>query len=115
MLDHHFKGKDPKLRRAFEKLRAMVRRCGPIIVTPQKTRIVFQVRVRFGGVYPRKSYLLAGIALPYRSTDKRFSKIVTYSPKFHGHFFKLEKPQDLDTSWMPYFREAYKVGQQKFK
>lgn len=111
-MDYHFKGKNPALRKAFEKFRAMVERCGPILVTPQKTRIVFQVRVRFAGVVPRKSYLLAGISLPRPHPDKRFAKIVRYAPNWYGHYFRLEKPEDLDASLMPYIRESYNVGQQ---
>ncbi|MGH9972245.1 MAG: hypothetical protein ACREBG_31245 [Pyrinomonadaceae bacterium] len=46
----------------------MVRACGPVRTIPQKTRVVFQVRVRFAGCYPRKSHLLCGFALPRRVT-----------------------------------------------
>lgn len=112
-LDYHFKGKAPALRKAFDKFRAMVERCGPILVTPQKTRIVFQVRVRFAGAYVRKSHFIAGLGLPRPFPDKRFTKIVQYAPKWYGHFFRVEKPEDLDARLMPYIRQAYKVGQQK--
>ena len=38
----------------------MVKACGAVTIVPLKTRLVFMVRTRFAGVYPRKSYLRAG-------------------------------------------------------
>ena len=110
--NYHFRGKNPRLKKTFKKFLAMAKRCGPILVTHQKTRIVLQGRVRFAGIVPRKSYLLAGLSLQYPSKDKRFMKVVRYGPRWYGHYFRFEKPSDLDASWMPFIREAYQVGQQ---
>lgn len=81
---------------------------------PQKTRVVFQVRVRFAGAYPRKSYFLCGFALPYRSTDPRFVKIENYAPHFQGHLFRVASAADLDEQVQRWLHESYEVGAQNF-
>ena len=80
---------------------------------PQKTRVVFQVRVRFAGAYPRKSHFLAGFALPYRANDPRFVKIEAYAPHFQGHTLRVASKSDLDEQVQHWLREAYKVGAQE--
>jgi hypothetical protein len=56
-VDDHFTGKDPIVRKLFDRYLALVRRCGPVTVYAQKTRIVFQNRVRFAGAAPRNRWL----------------------------------------------------------
>lgn len=103
---------EPHVFRLFRKFEKMMRRCGPVTMIPQKTRIVFQTRVRFGGCYPRKSYLLCGLALPQVHIDPRFVKVNTYAPHFHGHLFRVESLEQLDRNIQNWMREAYTVGQQ---
>jgi hypothetical protein len=50
-LDDHFKGKDPMLRKIFDRYLALVKKCGPVTAYAQKTRIIFQVRVRFAPIF----------------------------------------------------------------
>jgi hypothetical protein len=49
-LEHHFEKRPPLVRDLFDRLRAVIEEIGPVTVEPQKTRIVFLVRVRFAGV-----------------------------------------------------------------
>jgi hypothetical protein len=81
---------------------------------PQKTRVAFQVRVRFAGAYPRKSSFLCGFALPYRSADPRFVKIEEYAPHFIGHLFPVSSEADLDQQVQRWLHESYEVGAQSF-
>ena len=60
-LDGHFAGKDLLVRRMFDQLVRVARRCSPMTVYAQKTRIVFMVRVRFGGAVIRKLWLDFGL------------------------------------------------------
>ena len=108
-----FAGCEPQVFAAFRKFRKMMRACGPVRMIPQKSRIVFQVRVRYGGCIPRKSFLLCGLALPRRVRDKRFSEIIEYGPHFIAHRFRVRRPEDLDARVQRWMREAYTVGQQK--
>jgi hypothetical protein len=107
-----FARSEPHVLPLFEKFAKMVRACGPVRMIPQKTRVVFQVRVRFAGAYPRKSYFLAGFALPYRAEDPRFIKIENYAPHFQGHFFRVASEADLDSKVQRWLKESYSVGAQ---
>lgn len=105
---------EPQVFRCFRKFARMVRACGPVRMIPQKTRIVFQVRVRYAGVYPRKSHLVCGFALPRRVNDSRFFKITPYAPHFIGHLFRVQSEKDLDGKVQRWLREAYGVGEQRY-
>jgi Domain of unknown function (DUF5655) len=96
----------------FKKFAKMVRACGPVRTIPQKSRVAFQVRVRFAGAYPRKNPLLCGFALPYRANDPRFVKIENYAEHFRGHLFKVASEADLDDKVQEWLHQAYKVGAQ---
>lgn len=107
-----FARSEPNVPKLFHKFAKMVRSCGPVTMIPRKTRVVFLDRVRFAGAYPRKSYLLCGIALPRRVNHPRFIKIETYAPHFHGHLFRVQSAEDLDREVQAWLHESYKVGQQ---
>ena len=91
----------------------MVRACGPVHIIPQKTRIVFQVRVRYASCQVRKTYIECGIALPRRVDDPRFIKITAHASHFIGHHFRIASKKDLDARLQRWLREAYGVGAQK--
>jgi hypothetical protein len=109
-----FARSEPHVYRLFCKFARMLRACGPVNVLPHKANIAFQVRVRFGGCSPRKSYLLCSLALPTVQKHPRFTKITSYSPHFHGHFFRIDSEQQLDATVQRWMRKAYEVGAQKW-
>jgi hypothetical protein len=112
-LEELFRKSDPHVLKLFRKFSRMVSACGPVKMIPQRTRAVFQVRVRFAGCYPRKSHLLCSIALPRRLDDPRFVKITEYAPHFIGHQFRISSKDQLDEDLQAWLRESYKVGQQR--
>jgi hypothetical protein len=103
---------EPHVLKLFKTFAAMVRACGPVHMIPQKTRVVFQVRVRFAGAVPRKTHLLANFALPYRADDSRFVRIDKYAPHFQAHTFRVESENDLDEHVQAWLRDSYEVGAQ---
>ena len=113
-LEQFFAGCEPHVPRLFKKFARMVRACGPVRVIPQKTRVAFQVRVRFGGAVRRKSYLLCGLALPRILHHPRFIKIESFAPHFHGHWFRVDSERDLDAEVRRWIQEAYGVGAQRY-
>jgi len=113
-LEDHFAHCEPHVFPLFKKFARMVRACGPVHMIPQKTRIVFQVRVRYAGCQVRKSHLACAIALPRRVDNSRFTKITSYAPHFIGHHFRVSSKKDLDAQLQRWLREAYSVGAQKF-
>lgn len=112
-LEALFAQSEPRVRQIFDELAEMVRACGPVTVIPQKTRVVFQVRVRFLGCVPRKSYLLCNFEFAKRKKHPRFRKIETYAPRWHGHELRVDSEQELDAEVERWVREAYAVGEQK--
>jgi hypothetical protein len=108
-----FARSEPHVFRIFKKYERMVRACGPVTMIPQKTRVVFLVRVRHAGAYPRKNHLLCSFALPYRCEDPRFVKIEQYSPHFVGHYLRVNSEDQLDARVQKWLMESYAVGTQE--
>lgn len=108
-----FSHSEPRVFEIYQKFAKMVRTCGPVTIIPQKTRVTFQVRMRFVSLYPRKSYLLGGFVFARRHNHPKFHKIESFSPRNHLHHFRLESQDDLDFKFRDWIAEAYLVGEQK--
>jgi hypothetical protein len=113
-VDDLFAKSDPHVLRLYARFKRMVEACGPVIVVPQKTRLCFMVRMRFAGVYPRKSYLRATFLLTRRlADDPRIEKVTTYAPRCIGYELHIDRPGQLDATVQRWLKEAYDVGAQK--
>jgi hypothetical protein len=108
-----FARSDPNVLRVFKKFEQLIRSLGPVRMIPQKTRAVFQVRVRFASAYPRKSYLLCGFALRRRITHPRLVKYEYYGPSWHGHLFRIDSEDQFDGKFRSLLKEAYSVGERQ--
>jgi hypothetical protein len=97
------------LLRDFAKL---VKRCGPVLVVPEKTRIAFQVRMSFAAVSLRRDRIVGHVVLARRLETSRFTKIESISPRNHVHSFRFYSREELDREVLAWLREAYRVGQQ---
>jgi hypothetical protein len=106
----HFRGKDPVVRRIFSALRALVRACGPATCYAQKTRIVFQARVRFAGAVTHRDWLDAGLWLRRRVEHPRLRRVESFGRLGYGHYFRLEQVSDLDGEFAALVREAYRAA-----
>ncbi len=58
-----FATSEPHVFALFQKLRRMVKACGPSTMIPQKTRVVFMARMRFAVATVRKTNLRVGLIL----------------------------------------------------
>jgi Domain of unknown function (DUF5655) len=112
-LDDLFARSEPHVLKLFRKFAKMVRACGPVTIIPQKTRVVFQVRIRFAGCYPRKKYLLCGLALRQELKSPRIVRTEKFANRFVGHYFNVQSEADLDAELQSWLRQAYKVGAQQ--
>jgi Domain of unknown function (DUF5655) len=112
-IEHHFRGKDPAIRKLFDAVRRAVRACGPVIVLPEQSRIAFQVRMSFAQVTPRQRWLDGHVVLARRRPHPRFRKIETFSPRNHVHHFRLMEPAEIDADFKSWIQEAYAVGAQE--
>ncbi len=112
-LADHFRGKSPARKATFDRWLRAARACGPVRVIPQKTRIAFQVRVRFGGAVIRASYVDGTLWLTRRVKHSTLRRTEVYGPRSFGHHFRLERPADVDPALEALVREAYAVGRQE--
>ncbi|HKR60737.1 MAG TPA: DUF5655 domain-containing protein [Pyrinomonadaceae bacterium] len=112
-LEELFVRSEPQVIKLFRKFAKMVRACGPVTIIPQKTRVVFQVRVRFAGCYPRKNYLVCAIALRQQLKSRRFVRTEKFANRFVGHYFNVESEADLNAELQGWLHESYKVGAQE--
>ena len=113
VLQSHFTGKSEHVRDLFDAMTAMIRKCGPVKVLPEKTRIAFQIRMSFIAVQVRRNYLIGHFVFARRLENRRFTRVETFSPRNHLHAFRLDKVADLDDEFAAWIREAYAVGEQK--
>jgi hypothetical protein len=112
-LESHFVGKSEKIRELFDALSAMIKKCGPVRILPEKTRIAFQVRMSFIAVSVRRNYLVGHFVFARRLEHPRFLRVETFSPGNHLHAFRLNSLDELDAEFADWVREAYAVGEQK--
>ena len=107
-----FSKSDPEVAKLFRELTRMVRTCGRARMIPQKTRAVFQVRMRFAGCYPRKSHLICGLVLRRRLEGDRIAKVDQYGPEVFVNQIRIASEDDLDAELQSWLCEAYQVGAQ---
>jgi hypothetical protein len=112
-LEDLFSRSEPHVFQLYRRFEELVKACGPVTVIPQKSRVVFQVRVRFAGAVPRKSHLQCAFGFSRRVEHPRFTKIEQYAPRWYGHYCKVEREADFDQDFVEWIREAYLVGEQK--
>jgi Domain of unknown function (DUF5655) len=113
-LEDLFARSEPGVVALFEKFRRIVEGCGPVTMIPQKTRVVFMVRMRFANVSVRKSNLRIGLIMTRRlEPDGRLEKVDVYAPLCVGNYLRIERPAQLDEDVRRWVREAYECGVQK--
>jgi uncharacterized protein DUF5655 len=71
-LDRLFLGGSPHVRGLYQRFVELVEQCGPVTVIPQKTRVAFQVRMRFAALMPRKACLRGHLVLGARQEASCF-------------------------------------------
>jgi hypothetical protein len=109
----HFRGKPSEIRAIFKAVLQAIRRCGPVKVLPEKTRIAFQVRMSFAQVTPRSRWVDGHVVLARRLEHPRFRRIDTISRRNHVHHFRLSAVSEVDAEVQSWLVEAYAVGQQR--
>lgn len=111
-LREHLHGKTPHAITLFREFARLVKRCGPVRIVPEKTRIAFQVRMSFAAVSLRRDRLVGHVVLARHLENPRFAKIERISPRNHVHSFCFYSCAELDGEVLAWLREAYRVGEQ---
>ena len=95
--------KSVKLYHAFVK---QIRKIGPIIIHPVKTRML----VRFAGSIT-KDYLKGALWLTESHANSTVYRVEKLLPKCHIHHFRLSRSSDTDAEFRPLLTLASVVGQ----
>ncbi len=115
-LVHHFGGKDPVLRRLFNAWLNYVRQFGPVTVIPQKTRIVFMVRMRFGGASVRAGRLECRFLLRRRVDHPALHSVKEIVPGYFDSTIVLRNATQLKAPGLrALVRESYLLGCQDWR
>jgi hypothetical protein len=111
--DALFERSEPVVRRIFDRLAAHARRCGPVRIYPQKTRLVMQSRIRLASGYPRKRALIVGFLLPPAVRSPRFGKTPDgVSRHYVVRYVRFTDERDVDAETARWMRQAYRLGRQ---
>jgi hypothetical protein len=106
----HFAGKARGVRAVFDRYLAAARACGPVTVYAQKTRIVFQTRVRFAGAVVRRDWVEATMWLRRPVRHRTLVRVEPLGRLGFNLHFRLETPADVDGALRELLREAYEAG-----
>ena len=106
----HFRGAAASLYPTYRAWAALARACGPVTIYAQKSRIVFQARVRFAGAVVRVGYIDAGLWLRRRVAHPRLRRTESFGALGYGIHFRLVKPGDIDAALGRLMREAYRLA-----
>ena len=112
-LREHLAGKSPRAIALFRDFARLVKRCGPVRVVPEKTRVAFQVRMSFAAVSLRRDRIVGHVVLARRLENPRFTRIEYISRRNHVHSFCFYSSEELDREVLAWLREAYRVGLQR--
>ncbi len=111
-LDSHF-ADAPGLRVVFDAYLAAARENGPVTVNATKSRISFQVRMRFAGIErPRRHHIVATFVLVRELASPRL-RVEFIPPRYYVHRVVLRTVDDVDDELRGWLAEAYAVGQQR--
>ena len=103
----HFRHRPRVVRQLFNRWRALARSCGPVTVYAQKTRIVFQARVRFAGAIVHNDWLEATLWLRRRVEHPCLHRVESLGRLGYAVHFRLTRLTDIDAELEVLMREAY--------
>jgi len=97
-------------RALYLRFERMIAACGPYHVSPAKTRIAFQARVRFAGITsigPRG--MVCAFALPEPLASPRFAKVEEVVPGWWVHRLRITALPQLDRELQRWLRRSYRL------
>ena len=109
----HLRGRSPQVARLYRRYAALVRKCGPVMVSPNKTRIAFMARMRFAGCRVGKDTLHIGFLLSRRVQSARISRVEFIPPHYYVHHLPVRTLGELNSELLGWLRESYRMGLQK--
>ena len=87
----------------------MLRSLGDVQVIPQKTRLTCVARVRFAGLYPRRTGFRANFALHRWLDSPRILGTDDHGPRWRMHYVDVRAQADLDDELRCWLQESQDV------
>jgi Domain of unknown function (DUF5655) len=113
-LAEFLRDKPPSAVQLFEHLVAEVRKLGPVILHPVKTRVALMVEVRFAAIYRFAENSLDGhLWLKQRVDSGKFRRIEDLAGKDFVHHFRMSSPDFVDPEFRRYLALAYAIGRRE--
>ncbi len=112
-LEQHFTRAAPEVRAIFDRVLAEVSAFGPVEVLAEKTRIALHVRMSFAAFMPRRHWLGGHLVLARKLPSPRFRRVQVVSERNVVHTFRLTQLADVDSEFVTWLAEAYRVGTQE--
>jgi hypothetical protein len=107
-LDDHFRGVDPGLRAAFDRLVDLAQIDGPVTVVPQKTRIAIAAPMRFIAIQVRRDRLTGHVLHERAVPHPVVTEIVpdAYGSGLYLHRLSVRSRDELDEPFAAFIRDA---------
>ena len=105
-VDHHFRGKDVRLRTLFDELVRRLRKSGPLRYDAVQTSINLISTHHFGGVKVRNDHLRVGFLAKAPIRDARILQRLRVGPRRVGHAVAIRSRADLDAKVLTWLRDA---------
>lgn len=109
-ISQFLEGKGPRARALFNEFGKLVRRCGPVELSPSKTSVGFMVQVRFAGVVRvSERGMTVSIGLPRRLSHVRIQPVEHPDSNWYVHYVRITKAVELDRELLGWLRESYRM------
>lgn len=109
-IENHFDGKNPAVRKIYDRILKAVRKFGPVTEEPKKTSIHLVNATALAGVATRKDYLILNIKSDRKLTGARIHRSDQLSARRFHNEVKLMSPADVDAELLGWLKSAYALS-----
>lgn len=109
-INSHFAGKDPVVRKTYDRLLKAIKLFGSSVEEPKKTSIHIVNRTALAGVATRKAHLILTIKSDRKLASPRIHKSEQASASRFHHQIKLTSPADVDHELIGWLKAAYSLS-----
>ena len=106
----HFAGREPAIRKIYDRLLLVSGKLGPVREDPKKTSIHLVNKTAFAGVVTRKNAIILTLKSDREIASPRIHKSQqTSASRFH-HEVRLTSPADVDAELTGWLKAAYELS-----
>jgi hypothetical protein len=109
-VEQYLDGKPLAIVALFDRLIELAKACGPVIVAPTKSMVLFKARTSFAEVKAKKDRLDVQVVFRERVANPRFRRTTEPWPGCIVHSFQVEEIEQLDDEVAGWLKEAYEMN-----